>query len=65
MDYMVFRTRKEALEEIADMRGWDAKIAYIPWPEHPLATRRGNVIVIECDHHGNERKYLREDGFVR
>lgn len=65
MDYQVFDSRKAAQEEIDRMLGWDTRIVLFPWPDHPLATKRGNVFVIECERHGNERKYLREDGFVR
>lgn len=65
MDYQVFKSKEEAKAEIKKMRGLNAKIGLIVWPEHSLATRRGNVIVIECERRGNECKYLREDGFVR
>lgn len=67
-DYQVFASRKAAQAEIARVAGWNARIVYIPWKDHSLATKRGNVIVIQCHypgHHKDEWGYLREDGFIR
>lgn len=64
-DYQAFKSRKAAQAELAKLAGWDAKIALVKWEDHPLASARGYVFVIECNRRGNECKYLREDGFVR
>ena len=61
MTYKAFATMAEAMIEKAKMRGWTVKVKYIYMPEHPLASRAGNIRVLEC----NRRKYLREDGYVR
>ena len=61
MNYKAFTSKHEAMVEIAKMRGWERPhIAYIYQPEHPLASRRGNIIVIQTG-----KKFLREDGYVR
>ena len=62
MDYKVFGSRYEAKNTMAKMRGWDrVRVAYVYWPDHSLATRRGNILVIKV----GDDKYLREDGYVR
>lgn len=61
MNYKAFASKREAMVEIAKMRGWDRPhIAYIYQPEHPLATRAGNIIVIQTG-----KAYLRESGYVQ
>ena len=61
MDYKAFTSKAEAMTEIAKMRGWKRPhIAYIYHPEHPLASRKGNIIVIQTGD-----KFLRESGYIR
>jgi len=61
MDYHVFATKAAARHGLGTMLGWNRpRIAYIYWPEHALATRRGNIIVIQTGD-----KFLRSDGYVR
>ena len=59
MDYKVFKSKADALTEIATMRGWTAKAVQIYWPGHVWA-KRGYVWVVKC----NGEKYLRLDGYV-
>ena len=61
MDYLVFATKAEASRELDQMRGWvKAHIAYVYWPDHPKATKAGNIIMIRTGD-----KFLRDDGYVR
>jgi len=62
MDYQVFESLKKARQEVEKMRGWDSvKVTLLYYPDHPLATRKGNIITIQVDDH----MFLRKDGYVR
>lgn len=64
-DIQGFATKKDAKDELAKMRGWNAKVSLLFLPEHPLHNRHGNVWVIECKVGRSDPIYLRTDGYVR
>ena len=67
MNYHTFATRKEANQQIAKMRGWDARPCRLYLPHDANANRNGNVWVIRCRGLGSNSDwlYLRADGYVR
>lgn len=60
-DAMAFGHRAEAINELAKMRGWNARVVRIYSPEHPKANKSGNVWIIATE----DGRELCEDGYVR
>lgn len=65
MDYETFKTRKDAVNQIEKMSGWDAKPSQLFIPDNPNANKNGNVFVIQCKRGTGDPMYLRSDGYVR
>jgi hypothetical protein len=66
--FATFRTRREAQAAADAMKGWPSPgVDRLFYPDHPLATRAGNVWVVTATKGitTGTSKYLREDGTVQ
>jgi len=66
MTYKVFRTRHDAQTAADQLVGWpNPAVDRVYWPEHPLATRAGNIWIVTANKDTKTQSvYLRADGSV-
>jgi len=66
MDYQTFATRQEAVNEIENTAGWEAKPVRMSLPSATDPQELTNVLVIEVRSDKRSTPlYLRSDGFCR